>query len=211
MKPICNIAALFLLSLTLRAGAAVAQPPAGPGNLTAKDSFTLTQVPTGSNVVTVFLEDDPDPDPNKMWKVSAGSAEQAAKRTWKVDARCAMRLKSLTVKQADGTVHDFKPGDGVKNLQKEAILTTFSPQIFKQLCLDIANGTSVSANQGLIPPNELDNLQGQFGMNQLADAWWVNGEILLSGRCTSPDGMSTVTNVVDKKFPATIKLQCSGL
>jgi hypothetical protein len=203
MIPIRHLAALLLLSL---ASAVMAQP--GPGTLVARDSFTLTQVPTGTATVQVFLEDDPDPDPWKMWKVSAGSAEQAAKRTWKVDARCAMRLKSLTAKQADGKIHDFKPGIGVKNLQKEVSLTTFAPPVFKQLCLDIANGTTISANQGLIPLSELKKRQTKFQEQLTAEPWWVTGEVLLSGRCTTPDGASTVTNVVDKKFPAQIEVQC---
>lgn len=206
MTTIRCFAALCLLATSIAMG----QSLQGPGTIVAKDSFTLTQAPTGTNIVKVFLEDDPDPAPLKVWKVVAGSAEQAAKRTWKADARCGMRLKSLTVKQADGKIHDFKPAEGVKNLQKEASLTTFAPARFKKICLDIANGTTDSANPNdeLIPLHELQKRQTQFANNQIADPWTVKGEVLLSGRCTSPDGTSTVTNVVDKKFPAQIDVQC---
>jgi hypothetical protein len=204
MKSIRNLAALFLLASALCAAAAMAQP-AGPGNLT-QDSFTLTRV-AGPNVpVNVFLQDDPGP---ALWQVVAGSAENAAKLSWNVDARCATRLKSLSVKHANGTQsfqNDLTPT--TRNLQKQAILPTFSS--IKQLCLDIANGSFDSANGDAVKIHELKILQNTFKNSADNSATtWVQGQLLLSGQCTSANGESVVTNVVDKKFPAEIQIRCA--
>lgn len=193
---------ILLVTAALSTRVAMAQPFQGPTDYVAKDSFTLTLVDKPTWAVEVYL----DPLHNGLWKVREGSAENAAKLAWQVDARCAMRLKSLSVKHAKGT-HEFEGlTSATKSLQQKLTLPTFSSQYIGQLCLDIANKTFVTANGDPYKIHELKTLQEKFkGTLETS----VTGGLLLSGRCTSPDGLKTVTSVVDKTFPAEIKINCS--
>ncbi|HWM90685.1 MAG TPA: hypothetical protein VN493_07965 [Thermoanaerobaculia bacterium] len=206
MKSIRIPAALFLLAITLCTGTAIAQPQI-PGNIKAKESFTLTPDPVFTTV-SVALEDDPDPDPKKVWKVVAGSAENAAKLSWKVDARCGVQLQSLSVKDAAGGNHSLNEflTSTTKNLQKPLVnLPSFSAQFIKQLCLDIANVTFVTAQGDAEKKEALEDLQDAFEDNLEAETT-VDGGVFLSGRCTN--GVNATTSVTDKKFPAKTVIRC---
>jgi hypothetical protein len=92
-------------------------------------------------------------------------------------------------------------------LQKPLVnLPTFSVQLIEQLCLDIANGTFVTAQNGAKTKQELEALQDNFE-NFFEATTSVTGEIFLSGRCVSTNG-STITDVANRKQPATTKIRC---
>jgi hypothetical protein len=205
MKSIRKPAALFLLTAGLCAGSALAQPP---GDKLGQESFTLTPNPAFT-VVDVQMEDDPNPDPKKVWKVVTGSVLNASKLSWNVDARCGTRLKSLSVKDAAGGIHDLKDflTPSTKSLQKPLVnLPTFSVQFIQQLCLDIANGTFVTAQNGGKTKEELEKLQDDFE-NSFEATTPVTGAIFLSGRCVSAND-STTKSVTDQKRPAATKIRC---
>lgn len=202
MKSFHIPAALFAIATVLCAGSASAQP----STLVAKDVITLKQVAGQPTPVDVFLEDS-HPTPNQTYAVVAGSAEKAAKRSWQVNALCGLRLKSLSVKQADGATYAPSLTPATKSLQKEESFATFPVAAIRQLCLDVANGSSASVAQGLISQSDLATQQNAFkGVG--AGTVWVNGKLLLSGQCTNADGSKVITNVSNKEFPAQIQVRC---
>jgi hypothetical protein len=205
MKSIRIPTALFVIAAGLCAGSATAQPSI----IVAKDSMTLTQVAGQLQTVDVFL-DSSQPTPDQQYKVAAGSAENAAKRSWQVNALCGLRLKSLSVKQSDGTLYKPSLTPTTKSLQKQESLATFPVAAIRQLCLDIANKTALSVSQGLISQHDLQIQQNAFGNGGVGVAW-VNGKLLLSGQCTSADGGTVITNVANKEYPAQIQIRCCEL
>jgi hypothetical protein len=202
MKSFRIPAALFVIAAGLCAGSAMAQPTVIAG----KDTFNLTKVAGQPQTVDVFL-DSSQPTPNQPFKVMAGSAEKAAKLSWQVNAVCGLRLKSLSVKQADAKLYQPDLLPTTKGLQKEESFATFPVPAIRQLCLDIANKSSLSVNQGLITQHDLKIQQDAFGNGGVGVAW-VNGKLLLSGQCTSVNGNQVFTTVVDKEFPAQIQIRC---
>jgi hypothetical protein len=203
MKSIRIHTALFVITASLCAGTAMAQPSI----IVAKDLITVSKVAGQPTTVDVFL-DSSQPTPNQPYKVMAGSAEKAAKLSWQVNALCGLRLKSLSVKQADDKLYQPSLIPATKSLQKEESLATFPVPAIRQLCLDIANKSSLSVNQGLISKHELEIQQNAFGNGRGAGVVWVNGKLLLSGQCTSVDGSKIITNVADKEYPAQIQIRC---
>ncbi|HEX3129535.1 MAG TPA: hypothetical protein VH394_19515 [Thermoanaerobaculia bacterium] len=202
MKSFRIPAALFVIATGLCAGSASAQSSI----ITAKDVITLNQVAGQPTPVDVFL-DDSQPKPNQPYAVMAGSAEKAVKHSWQVNALCGLRLKSLSVKQADGATYTPSLTPATKSWQKEESFATFPVAAIRQLCLDIANGSSVSVTQGLIAQHELTIQQNAFKNGGVGTAW-VNGKLLLSGQCTNADGSKVITNVSNKEFPAQIQIRC---
>lgn len=202
MKSFHINATLFAVAVGLCAGSASAQPSI----ITAKDVITLKQVAGQPTPVDVFL-DDSQPKPDQPYAVMAGSAEKAAKSSWQVNALCGLRLKSLSVKQADGATYAPSLTPTTKSWQKEESFATFPVAAIRQLCLDIANGSSASVAQGLISQNDLEKQQNAF-KNLGAGTAWVNGKLLLSGQCTNADGSKVITNVSNKEFPAQIQVRC---
>jgi len=206
MISIRNTAALFLLSLALCSGIATAQPPT-VGGITAKDSFTLTRVGP-EQIAVVQLTQAPV---NGPYQVVSGEALKASKLEWAVDARCATRLKSLSVKHPGG-VMDFKASltPTTKNLQKTVVLQSFDTALVAQRCLDVANGTFVTAVDAE-DKHELEIQQGQFDGSMAVttlDGAAHGNFLLLSGVCSSANGSQTITNVTDKKHSAVIKIKC---
>lgn len=208
MISIRNTAALFLLSLALCSGIAMAQPPT-VGTITAKDSFTLTRVVTGAQPVPVQLTQAPN---NGPYQLVSGEALKASKLSWAVDARCGTRLKSLSVKHPGG-VMDFKANltPTTKGLQKTVTLQSFEIALVTQRCLDVANGTFVTAVDAE-DKHELEIQQDEFEQNQVAvttlDGAAHNNFLLLSGVCSSANGVNTITQVTDKKHSAMVELKC---
>lgn len=208
MISIRNTAALFLLTLTLCSGVAIAQPPT-VGTITAKDSFTLTRVVTGAQPVPVQLAQAPN---NGPYQLVSGEALKASKLSWAVDARCGTRLKSLSVKHPGG-VMDFKANltPATKGLQKTVTLQSFDTALVAQRCLDVANGTFVTAVDAE-DKHEPEIQQNAFESNQAAvttlDGAAHNSFLLLSGVCSTADGANTITQVTDKKHSAVIELKC---
>lgn len=203
-----NTAALFLLALALCAGAVTAQPPT-VGIITAKDSFTLTRVDTGSQPVPVQLTQAPN---NGPYQLVGGEALKASKLSWAVDARCATRLKSLSIKHPGG-VMDFKANltPTTKGLQKTVTLQSFDTALVTQRCLDVANRTFVTAVDAE-DKHELENQQDEFEHNQIAvttlDGAAHDNFLRLSGICSTADGANTITQVTDKKHSAVIEIRC---
>lgn len=205
MKSFRIPAALFVIAASLCAGSAMAQSSI----IVAKDSFNLTKVAGQPQPVDVFL-DSSQPTPNQPFKVMAGSAEKAAKLSWQVDALCGLRLKSLSVKQADGVQYKPSLTPATKSWHKEETFASFSVPAIRQLCLDIANKSSLSVGQGLITQHELEIQQNAFGNGGVGVAW-VNGKLLLSGQCTSADGSQVFTTLTNKEYPAQIQIRCCEL
>lgn len=208
MISIRNTAALFLFSFVLCSAVAMAQPPT-VGTITAKDSFTLTQVVAGSQPVPVQLSQAPS---NGPYQLVSGEALKASKLSWAVDARCGTRLKSLSVKHPGG-VMDFKANltPTTKGLQKTVTLQSFDTALVTQRCLDVANGTFVTAVDAE-DKHELQIQQNAFNLNQVAvttlDGAAHDNFLLLSGICSSANGANTITQVTDKKHSAVIELKC---
>ncbi|HVG10064.1 MAG TPA: hypothetical protein VNM67_20345 [Thermoanaerobaculia bacterium] len=199
MKSIRIPAALFLLAFALCAGSAMAQPQ-GPGPI-FQESFTLTRVVTGTQPVPVQLTQAPN---NGPYQVVSGEALKASKLQWAVDARCGTQLKSLSVKHPGGTMN-FKDNltPTTKNLQKTVTLQSFDTALIAQRCLDVANGTFVTAVDAE-DKHELEIQQGQFDGSMAVttlDGAAHGNFLLLSGACSS-------FNVTDKKHSAVIKIKC---
>lgn len=206
MKSIRIPAALFVISAGLCAGTAMAQPQ-GPGVIAGKDSFTLTRVEPMQ--VVVQLTQAPN---NGPWQVVSGEALKASKLQWAVDARCGVRLKSLSV-QHPGGVKDFKTDlvNAPKGLQKTVTLQSFPTNLVAQRCLDVANTTFITSVDAE-DKHELEIQQKAFTLNNIA-VTTLDGEahdsfLLLSGVCSSADGTKTITSVSGKKHSAVLEIKC---
>lgn len=206
MKSIGIPAALFVIAAGLCVGTAMAQPQ-GPGVIAGKDSFTLTRVGP-EQVAVVQLTQAPN---NGPYQVVSGEALKASKLQWAVDARCGTRLKSLSVKHPGGTM-DFKANltPTTKGLQKTVTLQSFAANLVAQRCLDVANGTFVTAVDAE-DKHELEIQQGQFDGSMAVttlDGAAHGNFLLLSGVCSSADGTKAITTVTDKKHSAVIQIKC---
>ena len=183
MKSIRIPAALVLLALTFCAGIAMAQPQT-LGTITAKDSFTMTRV-LPEQIAVVQLTQAPS---NGPYQVVSGEALKASKLQWAIDARCGVRLKSLSVKHPGGTM-DFNANltPTTKSLQKTVTLQSFDTALIAQRCLDVANGTFVTAVDAE-DKHELEIQQGQFDGSMAVttlDGAAHGNFLLLSGICSS--------------------------